>query len=203
MAAPPDIFSEPTTPKKAAPDDFEALAIIGRGAYGEVRLVRERGSGEILALKTVAKQLMVMKNHVHHLKAERDLLALVNEMAPEGKDGDVAANPWIVPLRYSFQDSTMLYQVLQYLPGGDLMQLLIAKDTFSEDACRFYVCEMGMALAAVHALGYCHRDLKPDNVLLDSAGHIKLTDMGLCAKVGASCGNSPGAFFEHHYGAKC
>jgi serine/threonine protein kinase len=92
-------------------------------------------------------------------------------------------NPWIVTLYYTFQDHTNLYMVMEFLPGGDLMTLLMKEDTFDENATKFYICELIEAVAYVHSLGYIHRDLKPDNILLDWEGHIKLTDLGLCKKV--------------------
>jgi serine/threonine kinase 38 len=73
--------------------------------------------------------------------------------------------------------------VMEYLPGGDLMGLLMKEDVFPETATKFYIAELVQAVASVHALGYIHRDLKPDNVLLDWNGHLKLTDLGLCKKV--------------------
>ena len=72
---------------------------------------------------------------------------------------------------------------MEYLPGGDLMGLLIKEDKLSETTTRFYAAEMVMAIESVHELGYIHRDIKPDNVLLDAFGHIKLTDLGLCKKM--------------------
>ena len=152
--------------------DFKTLAIIGRGAFGEVRLVRmnDRFSNEVYAMKRMLKEAMIMKNQVDHIRAERDILT--------GSE-----NPWIVSLQYSFQDDRNLYMVLEYLPGGDLMGLLMKENIFSEAAARFYVTEIASAIASVHALGYIHRDLKPDNILLDWEGHIKLTDLGLCKKI--------------------
>lgn len=159
--------------KRLTIDDFESLAIIGRGAFGEVRLVRRKDNirtKEVYALKSMLKDNMISKNQVHHIRAERDILT-------------ESENAWIVTLYYSFQDSTHLYMVMEYLPGGDLMGLLMKKDTFTETETIFYVAEISKAIASVHALGYIHRDLKPDNILLDWNGHIKLIDLGLCKKV--------------------
>lgn len=158
--------------KRLSVQDFQPLAIIGRGAFGEVRLVRKKDSGEVFALKSLVKSAMVMKNQVGHVKAERDILA--------SADND---NEWLTTLHYSFQDDHMLYMVMEYLPGGDLMGLLIKEDTLSEATTRFYAAEMILAIESVHELGYIHRDIKPDNVLLDAHGHLKLTDLGLCKKM--------------------
>jgi serine/threonine protein kinase len=164
--------------KRLSTNDFEPLAVIGRGAFGEVRLVRMRGrfSREVYAMKSMMKEAMIMKNQVRHIRAERDILT-------------ESENPWIVTLYYSFQDERNLYMVMEYLPGGDLMGLLMKEDIFSETAARLYVAELVMAISSVHQLGYIHRDLKPDNVLLDWEGHLKLTDLGLCKKV--SGGTAP------------
>lgn len=109
---------------------------------------------------------MLMKNQIAHVRAEKDILSNAN-------------NPWMVELKCSFQDPNNLYLVMEYLPGGDLMNLLIKKDILSEEESRFYMGEMVLAIESVHKLNYIHRDLKPDNVLLDADGHIKLTDFGL------------------------
>ncbi|KAG7390757.1 hypothetical protein PHYPSEUDO_006876 [Phytophthora pseudosyringae] len=158
--------------KRLAVGDFQPLAVIGRGAFGEVRLVRKRDSGEIFALKSLEKSAMVLKNQVGHVKAERDILASADQ-----------DNKWLVTLHYSFQDDHRLYMVMEYLPGGDLMGLLMKEDTLNEATTRFYAAEMVLAIQSVHDLGYIHRDMKPDNVLLDAHGHLKLTDLGLCKKM--------------------
>ncbi|DAZ95225.1 TPA: hypothetical protein N0F65_003460 [Lagenidium giganteum] len=158
--------------KRLTVHDFQPLAVIGRGAFGEVRLVRQKDTGEVFALKSMLKSAMVLKNQVGHVKAERDILALA--------DND---NQWLVTLHYSFQDEHRLYMVMEYLPGGDLMGLLMKDDTLSEETTRLYAAEMVMAIQSVHDLGYIHRDMKPDNVLIDPRGHLKLTDLGLCKKM--------------------
>ena len=143
--------------KRLTTDDFEPVATIGRGAFGEVKLVRmrERFSKEVYAMKSMLKEAMIMKNQVSHVRAERDILT-------------ASENPWIVTLHYSFQDDRNLYMVMEYVPGGDLMGLLMKEDTFPEEAAKFYIAELVHAVASVHALGYIHRDLKPDNILIDN-----------------------------------
>ncbi|KAA6362947.1 MAG: putative AGC/NDR protein kinase, partial [Streblomastix strix] len=87
--------------------------------------------------------------------------------------------PWVVQLDFSFQDKKYLYLVMEYVPGGDMMSLLIKKEMLSENDTRFYIAECVLAVDAVHQMGYLHRDLKPDNLLITKEGHIKLSDFGL------------------------
>jgi len=147
--------------------DFECLNIIGRGAFGEVRVCRMNSTGEVYAMKIMRKSEMLRKNQVAHIRAERDVLAL-------------ADNPWVVKLDFSFQDAANLYLVMEYLQGGDLMTVLMKKDILSDHETRFYIAETALAINSVHKLNYIHRDLKPDNILLDKNGHVKLSDFGLC-----------------------
>ena len=159
--------------KRLSSSDFERLRVLGRGAFGEVVLVRKKNTHEIFALKIMLKSAMVLKNQVNHARAERDILASADDIS----------SPYLVTLHYSFQDEFHLYMVMEFCPGGDLMNLLMKRETLSERLVRFYAAEMILAIASVHALGYIHRDIKPDNLLLDGFGHLKLTDLGLCKKV--------------------
>ena len=150
--------------------DFDSVSIIGKGAFGEVRLCREKNAsepGQLVAIKKMKKEEMIKKNQSKHVIAEREILAQ-------------ADNKWIVDLHSSFTDVENLYLVMEYLPGGDLMNQLIKWDIFSEQDTRFYMVELVLAIESVHKLNYIHRDIKPDNILLDKDGHIKLSDFGLC-----------------------
>lgn len=148
-------------------DDFELLTIIGKGAFGEVRLCRARSTGKIFAMKKLKKSEMLSRGQVEHVRSERNLLAEVDSRC-------------IVKLFYSFQDSDFLYLIMEYLPGGDIMTLLMREDVLSEDVARFYIAESVLAIHSIHQHNYVHRDIKPDNLILDKNGHLKLSDFGLC-----------------------
>lgn len=146
---------------------FVKIKAIGVGAFGEVALVRKVDTNHLYAMKTLRKAYVLKRNQVAHVKAERDILA-------------EADNEWVVKLYYSFQDKDNLYFVMDYIPGGDLMSLLIKFGIFEENLARFYIAELVCAVESVHKMGFIHRDIKPDNILIDRYGHIKLTDFGLC-----------------------
>eukprot|EP00092_Neocalanus_flemingeri_P020024 GFUD01021684.1.p1 GENE.GFUD01021684.1~~GFUD01021684.1.p1 ORF type:complete len:476 (-),score=105.51 GFUD01021684.1:132-1559(-) len=148
-------------------DDFEALKVIGKGAFGEVRLVQKVDTGHIYAMKVLRKVDMVEKEQLAHVRAERDILV-------------EADHQWVVKMFFSFQDPVNLYLVMEFLPGGDVMTLLMKEDTLSEESAQFYIAETALAIDHIHSLGFIHRDIKPDNLLLDSKGHVKLSDFGLC-----------------------
>ncbi|GKV04628.1 hypothetical protein SLEP1_g16769 [Rubroshorea leprosula] len=153
--------------RKIGIDDFEQLTVIGKGAFAEVRLCRAKDTGEIFAMKKLKKSEMLRRGQVEHVRSERNLLAEVDSRC-------------IVKLFYSFQDSDFLYLIMEYLPGGDIMTLLMREDTLSEDVARFYISESILAIYSIHQHNYIHRDIKPDNLILDRNGHLKLSDFGLC-----------------------
>ncbi|KAM4713741.1 serine/threonine-protein kinase LATS1 isoform 1-T2 [Anableps anableps] len=146
---------------------FKRIKTLGIGAFGEVSLARKEDTGALYAMKTLRKKDVLLRNQVAHVKAERDILA-------------EADNEWVVRLYYSFQDKDNLYFVMEYIPGGDMMSLLIRLGIFKEELAQFYIAELTCALESVHKMGFIHRDIKPDNILIDRDGHIKLTDFGLC-----------------------
>ncbi|ETO13009.1 AGC/NDR protein kinase [Reticulomyxa filosa] len=147
-------------------NDYDLIAVIGKGGYGEVRVVRKKETKEVFAMKSLLKKKMIEKKQINHVRTERDLMVTVD-------------NWLLVKLHLSFQDSTNLYFVMEFCPGGDLMKLLIKEDIFPEDVTRFYMAECARAIAVLHELDYVHRDLKPDNILIAKDGHIKLSDFGL------------------------
>lgn len=148
-------------------DMFDTLKPLGLGAFGVVTLVRKTDTKKLYAMKTLRKVDVLRRNQVAHVKAERDILA-------------EADNEWVVKLFFSFQDSENLYFVMEYIPGGDMMSLLIKLGTFPEHLTLFYIAELVCAIESVHRMGFIHRDIKPDNILIGADGHIKLTDFGLC-----------------------
>ncbi|KAI3806082.1 hypothetical protein L1987_21974 [Smallanthus sonchifolius] len=158
---------------KMGVDDFELLTMIGKGAFGEVRVCREKTTGNVYAMKKLKKSEMLRRGQVEHVRAERNLLAEVDSNC-------------IVKLYCSFQDDEFLYLIMEYLPGGDMMTLLMRKDTLSEDEARFYVAETVLAIESIHKHNYVHRDIKPDNLLLDKFGHLRLSDFGLCKPLDCS-----------------
>ncbi|CAL5207046.1 unnamed protein product [Lathyrus oleraceus] len=158
---------------KMGVDDFELLTMIGKGAFGEVRVCREKTTNHVFAMKKLKKSEMLRRGQVEHVKAERNVLAEVDSNC-------------IVKLYCSFQDDEYLYLIMEYLPGGDVMTLLMRKDILTEDEARFYVGETVLAIESIHKHNYIHRDIKPDNLLLDRYGHLRLSDFGLCKPLDCS-----------------
>ncbi|KAJ2754376.1 serine/threonine-protein kinase dbf2 [Coemansia sp. BCRC 34490] len=146
--------------------EFDMLAQIGQGGFGQVFLARKRDTGEVCALKKMDKRLLVKMNEVQHILTERDILR-------------TSRSPWLVKLLYSFQDARHLYLAMEFVPGGDIRSLLIHSELFRHPVARFYIAESIVAVCALHSFGYFHRDLKPENFLVDASGHVKLTDFGL------------------------
>uniref|UniRef100_A0A4W2H8L0 non-specific serine/threonine protein kinase n=1 Tax=Bos indicus x Bos taurus TaxID=30522 RepID=A0A4W2H8L0_BOBOX len=132
--------------KKLGLEDFESLKVIGRGAFGEVWLVQKKDTGHVYAMKILHKAHMLEKEQVGHNRAERDILVEADSL-------------WVVKMFYSFQDKLNLYLIMEFLPGGDMMTLLIKKDRLREEETQFYVAETVLALDSIHQLGFIHRDL--------------------------------------------
>lgn len=129
--------------------------------------MQKKDTGHVYAMKILRKADMLQKEQVGHIRAERDILVQADSL-------------WVVKMFYSFQDKMNLYLLMEFLPGGDMMTLLMKKDTLTEEETQFYVAETVLAIDSIHQMGFIHRDIKPDNLLLDSKGHVKLSDFGLC-----------------------
>uniref|UniRef100_A0A8D3CHS5 Rho-associated protein kinase 1 n=1 Tax=Scophthalmus maximus TaxID=52904 RepID=A0A8D3CHS5_SCOMX len=150
-------------------EDYEVVKVIGRGAFGEVQLVRHRATCKVYAMKLLSKFEMIKRSDSAFFWEERDIMAF-------------ADSAWVVQLFFAFQDDRYLYMVMEYMPGGDLVNLMSNYDV-PEKWARFYTAEVVLALDGIHSMGFIHRDVKPDNMLLDKAGHLKLADFGTCMKM--------------------
>lgn len=147
-------------------DSFKLLKVIGRGSFGKVYLVQKRSTGEYFAMKTLKKDMILRRQQKQNTQAERLILEKIS-------------NPFIVKLHYAFQTGEKLYFVIDFLNGGELFYHLRREQRFTEERAKFYAAEILLALECLHENGVIYRDLKPENVLLDSEGHVKLTDFGL------------------------
>ncbi|MCJ1330285.1 serine/threonine protein kinase psk1 [Thelotrema lepadinum] len=155
--------------RKMTAADFTPLTCLGKGTFGTVHLVKQRATGRLFAQKMFRKaSLTVQKTLIEQTKTERAILESVNR------------HPFVVKLYYAFQDQEKLYLILEYAQGGELFTHLAAEHMFPEDTASFYMAEMVLALSHLHhTVGVVYRDLKPENCLLDSDGHLLLTDFGL------------------------
>jgi len=152
--------------KKASLEDFTLLKVVGKGSFGKVLQVRNRHTGKIYAMKQLKKDHIIKRNQVEHTKTERFVLQHLR-------------HHYIVGLRFAFQTDKKLFLLLDYCPGGELFFHLGKAGRFTENRARFYCAEITLALEYLHSRDVVYRDLKPENVLLDEDGHVKLTDFGL------------------------
>ncbi|KAF2262011.1 kinase-like protein [Lojkania enalia] len=146
---------------------FRLLRVVGKGAFGKVRIVERKDTGLTFALKYIRKDEVVRSESVRNIIRERRMLEHLN-------------HPFLCNLRYSFQDIEYLYIVVDLMNGGDL-RFHISRKTFTEEAVRFWIAELGCAVRYIHQQGIVHRDIKPDNVLLDSDGHVHLADFNVAS----------------------
>lgn len=147
--------------------DFEIIKPISKGAFGSVFLAKKKTTGDYFAIKVLKKADMIAKNQITNVKAERMILMKQSE------------SPFVVKLYFTFQSKENLYLVMEYLNGGDCASLIKTLGALPEEWTRAYIAEVTLGLEYLHAKGVVHRDLKPDNLLIDQHGHLKLTDFGL------------------------
>lgn len=150
-------------------DDFEHIRVIGRGAFGKVQLVRHKYTNQVYAMKRLNKADLIKRSDSAFFWEERHIMAH-------------SRSEWIVQLHFAFQDAKHLYMVMDYMPGGDIVNLMSNYD-IPEKWAKFYTMEVVLALDVIHKMGFVHRDVKPDNMLLDKNGHLKLADFGTCMRM--------------------
>ncbi|KAJ3438554.1 non-specific serine/threonine protein kinase [Anaeramoeba flamelloides] len=151
---------------KVSLEDFKLLSVIGRGTYGKVMLVKKKDTKKIYAMKSLQKGMLADHQQILHTMSERDVLMRVR-------------HPFLVGLHYSFQTTEKLYMALDYAPGGELFTRISEEGKLPQDRAKLYIAEIMLALDHLHKMDVVYRDLKPENVLLDQEGHIKITDFGL------------------------
>nr|XP_014344177.1 PREDICTED: protein kinase C zeta type [Latimeria chalumnae] len=161
--------------------DFDLIRVIGRGSYAKVLLVRLKKNDQIYAMKVVKKELVHDDEDIDWVQTEKHVFE------------QASSNPFLVGLHSCFQTESRLFLVIEYVNGGDLMFHMQRQRKLPEEHARFYAAEICIALNFLHERGIIYRDLKLDNVLLDSEGHIKLTDYGMC-KEGLRPGDTTSTF---------
>lgn len=160
---------EKTDKNQVGPNDFKILKLIGKGTFGQVYQVKKKDTQRIYAMKVLSKKVIIQKKEIAHTLGERNILVRTA----------MAASPFIVGLKFSFQTPTDLYLVTDYMSGGELFWHLQKEGRFQEARAKFYIAELILALQHLHQHDIVYRDLKPENILLDANGHIALCDFGL------------------------
>ncbi|KAG5645474.1 hypothetical protein DXG03_006019 [Asterophora parasitica] len=159
----------PARMRKVGLDDFNFLAVLGKGNFGKVMLAEEKKTNGLYAIKVLKKEFIIDNDEVESTRSEkRVFLAAARER-----------HPFLLGLHSCFQTETRVYFVMEYVSGGDLM-LHIQRRQFSLRQAKFYASEVLLALEYFHANGIIYRDLKLDNILLTLDGHVKVADYGLC-----------------------
>ena len=154
-------------------NDFQILSTLGTGTFGRVRLVKHRCDGndvEPLALKCLKKNAIIKLKQIDHVKSEKKVLSIID-------------HPFIVNLKGYFQTPSHVYMLLDYACGGELFTLLRREGRFANDVALFFACEILLAFDYLHAMDIAYRDLKPENLLIDKQGHVKITDFGFAKEV--------------------
>jgi len=163
------VFVDSAKPGKMSVNDFELVTVIGRGACGKVLLVQKKDgadAGHLYAMKVLKKDWVMNKDLVTQTMAERRILQDAN-------------HPYIVQLKYAFQNHDKLYMVMEYYSGGSMRQVLRRRGRFSIKRARFYLAEILLAIAHLHALNILYRDLKLENIVITADGNVACTDFGL------------------------
>lgn len=154
----------------ASLDTFDRIKTLGTGSFGRVMLVQHKATKEYHAMKILDKQKIVKLKQVEHTLNEKKIL-------------QSTSFPFIVHLDYSFKDNSNLYMILEFVTGGEMFSHLRQAGKFTESHSRFYAGQIALVLEYLHHMDVMYRDLKPENLLIDIQGYIKVTDFGFAKKV--------------------
>ncbi|KAK7580356.1 hypothetical protein V9T40_000985 [Parthenolecanium corni] len=156
--------------RTAKTDDFEPIKTVGTGHFGRVVFALHKPSKKYYALKILEKSKVINSNQLQHVKNEKKILQCVSF-------------PFLVNLKFNFKDNANLYMALDFVPGGEMFSHLQTCRKFNESMARFYTAQVVLSFEYLHHLGIIYRDLKPENLLLDSRGYLKITDFGFAKKI--------------------
>ncbi|XP_035779501.1 cAMP-dependent protein kinase catalytic subunit alpha-like isoform X2 [Anopheles albimanus] len=162
-------YNEHIRAKDACYTEYEYLRILGSGAFGVV-LVKRKTNGEFFAMKILSKDKIIRQKQLQHTVSEKRILQSVHF-------------PFVVRLETCFKDNSYIYLVMPFVNGGELFTVLRSCGKFSEHQAIFYGAQVALALEYLHSCGLVYRDLKPENLLLDYRGYVKMTDFGFCKQV--------------------
>ncbi|KAJ1733454.1 Serine/threonine kinase [Coemansia biformis] len=157
-------------PRKVGIDDFKFVKVLGKGNFGKVMLSEEKSSSKLYAIKVLKKEFIVENDEFESTRSEKRVLMIANQ----------DRHPFLIGLHSCFQTSNHIFFVMEYISGGDLMMHVQKLGSFGERRAKFFACEILLGLAYFHKAGIIYRDLKLDNIMLDSEGHVKIADYGLC-----------------------
>jgi serine/threonine protein kinase len=178
-----DLFnSASSSPPKHKPtlEDFTVIRLLGRGETGRIFLVRSKLDGQLYAMKSISKQQLAEADAIEQSISERNLL-FANK------------SPFLVSAKCSFQSADRIFLVMDYVPGGELFTRLREEGSFDEDRTRLYAAEIALGIGSLHAGNCIYRDLRPENIMVDANGHLKLTDFGI-AKQNVGSGQTTQTF---------
>ena len=150
--------------------NYDIIKIIGTGAFGKVYFIQDKKTKQPYALKAQKKSQIMKENQTEHVYSEYCVLKEIN-------------NPFLINLHDFFQDNKYIYFILDYIPGGEMFTLMRTEIKFSEKNTQFYISQLIEGLNYLHLKKIIYRDIKPENILLDSDGYIKLTDFGVAKKL--------------------
>ncbi|XP_050078081.1 cAMP-dependent protein kinase catalytic subunit alpha-like [Anopheles maculipalpis] len=147
--------------------EFELIRTLGSGAFGTVKLIKRKSTGDYFAMKILSKERIVYQKQLQHTNNEKRILQAIRF-------------PFVVNLETCYKDNSYIYLVMPFVNGGEMFTLLRRSRRFSEPQATFYGAQVALALEYLHACNLIYRDLKPENLLIDYRGYVKVTDFGFC-----------------------